>query len=264
MNDCICMNIIKLVKGRILQDNQAFEQFDIGALGITDAIVCYSVVPMSKNSGIIEFVDECKPLKDFESGDGRILRYLISNNQGKYPPVNTLIYSSAIFTVLTYFLGVGDRHSDNILITTKGKFFHIDFGFILGSDPKSGFISVSAVRLSPVILEACLQTEGEHTKERYSEFFNVCLNLYSIIRYYYSIFFHLLNTLSDSYPEKEIVQQLSQRFFIEFSDEEARHFFSTCLDTSINNLSDTIRNLLHDKAHLLAVPANFFKYWLPK
>jgi len=130
--DQLAMMMIKLMDGLLKR----------GSLDL--CLTPYSVIATSPTSGLVEFVGGSMPVSGILANhNNSILQFFQASAMqkgAKYdvrPDVMAnYVRSCAGYCVLTYILGVGDRHLDNILITTKGHFFHIDFGFMFGRDPK--------------------------------------------------------------------------------------------------------------------------------
>lgn len=102
----------------------------------------YRVLATSSRHGFVQFVDS-QPISDILRADHTIQNYFRRHAPSEAGPygiqpevMETYVKSCAGYCVITFILGVGDRHLDNLLITTRGNLFHIDFGYILGRDPK--------------------------------------------------------------------------------------------------------------------------------
>ena len=77
--------------------------------------------------------------------------------------------------MITYLLGVGDRHLDNLLLSESGHLIHVDFGYILGRDPK---LFPPPMKLNKEMVEAM----GGTTSPEYQKFREHCYNAFLILR----------------------------------------------------------------------------------
>jgi phosphatidylinositol 3-kinase len=67
--------------------------------------------------------------------------------------MKTYLLSNAGYAVATYLLAIGDRHLENLMLTKDGNMWHLDFGFILGNNPKSKSYWVPPIRINkPMVL----------------------------------------------------------------------------------------------------------------
>ena len=83
-----------------------------------------------------ELISKSSAIADiFEEHDGLV--HAIHNPDPKdqgctIQSIQNFVKSCAGYSVITYLLGVGDRHLDNLMLLKDGKLFHIDFEFYDG------------------------------------------------------------------------------------------------------------------------------------
>ena len=103
---------------------------------------------------------------------------------------NLLIFSAG-YCIITYLLGVGDRHLDNLLLSKNGNLFHIDFGYILGRDPKP---FPPPMKLSREMVEAM----GGVKSENYQEFKKLCYTAFLHLRRHANLILNLFTLMVDA------------------------------------------------------------------
>lgn len=231
--DLVIMSIIRLMR-RILQRR----------LGIDMSIITYNVLPTTEKSGLIGIVDNCTTLYHItEEKRISILNHII--NQNPHESVKSIrqrfIRSCAAYTVITFLLSVNDRHLDNILLTDRGELFHIDYGFILGQDPKP--VKTPSMRITSGMLEAL----GGYHSENYEEFKVLCEQIYDILRKHVNTFVCLLSLLpkhtgektwsSPHITEEKMIKEIVKRFAPGENYEAAKALLRTRIDKSTNTSS---------------------------
>lgn len=199
--DQVVMNVIRLMDIILKKELK----MDFG-------IATYDILPTGKDSGLIEIINEADTIYYIKQKlNTSITNYMFEHNGDKtISEVRTsYINSTAAYCAITYLLGIGDRHLNNMMITESGKLFHIDYGYVLGKDP---ITSNPTVRLTPEMIEGL----GGLSSKNYEIFIEQCTKIYNCLRRHLPIFMHLLNMLpsiSDlNMTKKQINNLLIKRF----------------------------------------------------
>ena len=207
----------------------------------------YKVLATSKSDGFVEFVPNSRTIFDIlKKYNNVILSYYkeISKNdeavKSKY--INSYINSCAGYSVVTYILGIGDRHLENLMIDNRGRLFHIDFGFILGRDPKP---APPPIKLCQEMVDAM----GGKNSPNFEIFKQKCVNAYWVLRDNARVIVNMFYLMIDSgIPELNDIEnlyKLHEKFVPGLSNDEASASFLTNLEESINALMPVLMEKFH-------------------
>uniref|UniRef100_A0A8C5LV57 Phosphatidylinositol 3-kinase catalytic subunit type 3 n=1 Tax=Leptobrachium leishanense TaxID=445787 RepID=A0A8C5LV57_9ANUR len=216
----------------------------------------YKVLATSTKHGFMQFIQSV-PVAEVLATEGSIqnfFRKYSPSDKGPYgisaEVMDTYVKSCAGYCVITYILGVGDRHLDNLLLTKTGKLFHIDFGYILGRDPKP---LPPPMKLNKEMVEGMGGTQSE----QYQAFRKQCYTAFLHLRRYSNLILNLFSLMVDANipdialePDKT-VKKVQDKFRLDLSDEEAVHYMQTLIDDSVNALFAAVVEQIH----------KFAQYW---
>ncbi|XP_044287161.1 phosphatidylinositol 3-kinase catalytic subunit type 3 isoform X7 [Varanus komodoensis] len=157
----------------------------------------YKVLATSTKHGFMQFIQSV-PVAEVLATEESIQNFFRKHAASETGPhgisaevMDTYVKSCAGYCVITYILGVGDRHLDNLLLTKTGKLFHIDFGYILGRDPKP---LPPPMKLNKEMVEGMGGTQSE----QYQEFRKQCYTAFLHLRRYSNLILNLFSLMVDA------------------------------------------------------------------
>lgn len=208
----------------------------------------YNVTPTSSSTGYIEIVEDASTIFNIVEKSGMTIQnYILGNNKNLVVSElrNRFINSTALYCVISYLLGIGDRHLDNIMISKSGLLFHIDFGYILGQDPK--YSNNRLIRVTPEIVNVI----GGYQSKDYEYFKKCCVRIYNRLRLHVNLFSNLLSiipAIDNTIDLETIKKELVERFEIGENCIEAATHMDNKVESK-NNFEYMIIDFLYKSKH---------------
>ena len=222
-------------------------------------IPTYHVLSVHSSFGIIEMVDNVVSLYDISKKyQTNLYKYITEQNPERSINIirKSFIRSCVGSCISSYLLGLGDRHLENILLTSDGKIFHIDFDYLLGEDPKH-------VSVEMMITEDMLEMMGGRNSIHFKTFQRECEQSYVKIRQrnnlWYFLFMYLHTKYPEKYPEKDVQSYLIDKLVPGESNVNANTEIVKIIQNSSElHFSKYFTNLTHDISRKIGSISKYF------
>ena len=220
-----------------IQKSSSFDTYNV-----FEEIPTYMIVVISRDIGLIEYIEDSITLRMINENGFTLQNYILQHNKNqiietiKKRFVNSLSISSAI----SYIIGLGDRHLDNIMICNNGMIFHIDYGYVL-ENPTTLF-ELPQIKVTDDIIDFL---EGYKSKY-YEEFKTLVITIYNILRANKNLIYLYFKFIADEYDlDWNTVQtKLDTRTMIGINYKDIEIILINEID-SANSISNMFGDLCH-------------------
>lgn len=227
-------------------------------------LIIFGVLNNSDRTGMIEMVSRAQTLREIQQEYGvigsfkqdTIVKWLKRYNPNEFDyqmAFENFIHSCAGYVVITYLLGICDRHNDNIMVTTTGNLFHIDFGKFLGdAQMMAGFKRDRA----PFVFTADMAfviNEGDKPSKNYQFFVELCCDCFTLVRKNGNFLLSLLSMMIPSgiYGlSQETIKYFHKALMPDMTDSQARSKFNRLIEKALNSFATQFNFFIHSIAQL--------------
>jgi phosphatidylinositol 3-kinase len=247
--DQLCLQFVRCVDRLLKRD------------GLDLRLTPYRVLATSPTSGLVQFVPGAVTCSGVLAEHRTLLRFFaaVAPDATNTPlgcsasVYETFLRSCAGYCVITYLLGVGDRHLDNLMLCPDGRLFHIDFGYLFGRDPKQWLgAPPPAMKLSKELTDAMGGTGLD--SPGWGRFRTLACEAFSICRKHAPQLAALLRPMGqaamrDVTPEAAL--RVEAKLELELSAEEATARFAQLLTDSASAALEGLKENVHRVAQYL-------------